>query len=73
MAARCDKEAANFLAINLAHDVVTGKKSASEARKAYTEAVAEMKHPAYMKGLLFTAPTGMRATPIRPRSTRTRR
>jgi hypothetical protein len=27
IAARCDKEEANFLALNLAHDIVTGKRS----------------------------------------------
>ncbi len=63
VAARCDKEEANFLAINLAYEVVMGKKSPSDARKAYTEAVGEMKHPEYMKGLLFTAPTGMQGDP----------
>ncbi len=31
----CDKEPANFLAINLAHEVATGKKSVDEARKQY--------------------------------------
>ena len=59
VAARCDKEEANFLAINLAHDIVMGKKSVSDARTAYTEAVAEMKHPEYMKGFIFSPPTGM--------------
>ena len=59
VSARCDKEEANFLAINLAHDIVTGKRSVSDARKAYTEAVSEMKHPEYMKGLTFTPPMGM--------------
>ena len=32
MSARCDKEGANFLAINLGHDVATGKKTSDEAR-----------------------------------------
>ncbi len=53
IAARCDKEGANFLALNLAHDIVTGKKSAKEARKFYAETVREMKHPEYMQGFLF--------------------
>ncbi|HXG86878.1 MAG TPA: hypothetical protein VNJ02_00975 [Vicinamibacterales bacterium] len=63
VSARCDKEEANFLAINLAHDLVMGKKSVREARKAYTEAVSEMKHPEYMKGLIFTPPMGMQGDP----------
>ncbi|MDQ3258811.1 MAG: hypothetical protein M3R15_33920 [Acidobacteriota bacterium] len=55
IAARCDKEEANFLALNLANDIVTGKKSAKDARKFYAEAVREMKHPEYMKAFLFQA------------------
>jgi hypothetical protein len=53
IAARCDKEEANFLALNLAHDIVAGKKSVDEARKFYAEAVRDMKHPEYMQGLMF--------------------
>ena len=39
MSARCDKEGANFLAINLGNDVATGKKSAEEARTYYAAAI----------------------------------
>lgn len=39
MSARCDKEGANFLAINLANDVATGKRSAEEARTYYAAAI----------------------------------
>ncbi|HEV7268004.1 MAG TPA: hypothetical protein VGN83_24330 [Falsiroseomonas sp.] len=39
MSARCDKEAANILALNLAHDIVRGNKSVDEARRAYGEAM----------------------------------
>ena len=53
LAARCDLEEANFLAINLANDIVTGKKSVEEARKFYAEAMREMKHPDYKQGFLF--------------------
>lgn len=42
MSARCDKEAANLLALNLAHDVATGKKSVNEAREFYATAIMEM-------------------------------
>lgn len=47
LAAKCDQEAANFLAINLAHDIVTGEASVEEARQAYAEAMvmAEMGEP----------------------------
>lgn len=44
MSARCDKEDMNFLALNLANDVVTGKKDVKAARDFYaTIAVAYMK------------------------------
>ena len=33
LTARCDSEAMNFLAINLANDIVTGKRTVEEARK----------------------------------------
>jgi hypothetical protein len=42
ISARCDKEEANFLALNLAHDIVTGNKSVEEARQAYGEAIMQM-------------------------------
>lgn len=42
LGARCDKEAANFLAVNLAHDIATGRRSAEEAKKIYTEQIIAM-------------------------------
>ena len=42
LAARCDKEEANFLAINLAHDIVTGKRTVDDARKFYSDSIAMM-------------------------------
>ena len=57
MSARCDKEANNFLALNLANDILTGKKSVEEARKAYGDIVKEKMNggnPQYMQGLTFT-------------------
>ena len=55
IAARCDLEGANFLALNLANEIVTGKRSVNDARKFYAEAIRDMKHPEYMQGLLFQA------------------
>jgi hypothetical protein len=58
MSARCDKEGANFLALNLAHDVVTGKQTVEGARKMYGEQIMAMKamRPApYTEKLLFPA------------------
>lgn len=40
LAASCDVEAVNFLAVNLAHDLVTGRIDVDEARREYTEMVA---------------------------------
>jgi len=40
--ARCDKEAANFLAVNLANDVATKRKTVAEARSFYAAAVNAM-------------------------------
>lgn len=42
LGARCDKEPANFLAVNLAHDIATGKHSVEEAKKIYTEQIIAM-------------------------------
>ncbi|TDD96910.1 hypothetical protein [Flavobacterium cellulosilyticum] len=57
MSARCDKEGNNFLALNLAHDIITGKKSVEEARKAYGDIVKEKMNggnPIYMQKLSFS-------------------
>ena len=57
MSARCDMEGNNFLALNLANDIVLGKKTVVQARKAYGDIIKEkMKggHPAYMEKLSFT-------------------
>lgn len=40
VSARCDMEAANILALNMMHEIVTGKKTAAEARELYTEQTA---------------------------------
>ncbi|MEG3193039.1 hypothetical protein [Lysobacter sp. D1-1-M9] len=41
--ARCDKEAANFLALNLAHDVAMDGRSVEEARMEYGRQIKAMK------------------------------
>jgi len=56
MSARCDKEEANFLALNLAHDVATGKKTVEDARMYYARAIKEMmqgKMDPYLQKLHF--------------------
>ena len=61
MSARCDKEANNFLALNLAHDIIRGKKSVQQARKAYGNIVKEKMNggnPLYMQKLTFSTQEG---------------
>ena len=61
LSARCDKEEANFLAINLAHDVVTGKRSVDEARRFYADSIGMMmkgKPNDYLQGLRFKPAAG---------------
>lgn len=62
IAARCDKEEANFLAINLAHEIATGKRSVDDARRFYAESIQTMmktgKANEYLQGFRFTPPTG---------------
>jgi hypothetical protein len=56
ISARCDKEAANLLALNLAHDIVRGEKSVEEARRFYGEAIKQMMDgnpPEYTEKLQF--------------------
>jgi hypothetical protein len=56
VSARCHDEQANFLALNLMHDMVTGAKSVEEARDYYAKefADARRKQPTpYMEGLRF--------------------
>jgi hypothetical protein len=73
IAARCDKEEANFLAINLAHDVATGERDVDDARRFYADSIATVmkggKPNDYMTGFRFTAAKsdqGDRDTPFGP-------
>jgi hypothetical protein len=60
LGARCDYEEANFLAINLAHDIMTNKRSVGEAREFYASAASAMKSGSttseqsrYLNGFIF--------------------
>lgn len=60
VSARCHDEQANFLALNLMHDIVTGVKSVREARQYYAKEFADYrrkKPTPYMEKLRF-APDG---------------
>lgn len=61
MSARCDMEEMNFLALNLAHDIVTGQRSVEESRDMYARTATDFMsgNPSdYTTGLLFAAPGG---------------
>lgn len=69
VSARCHDEQANFLALNLAHDIVTGARSVQDAREYYGKEFldARRKQPTpYMEGLRFDPPTGRTADPDEP-------
>jgi hypothetical protein len=56
ISARCDLEGANFLALNLAHEIATGRRTAEDARRMYAEQIMAMKagRPApYTERLMF--------------------
>lgn len=69
ISARCDKEDMNFLALNLANDIVTGKRSVENARSFYAKTAmtfkAGKKDP-YTQKLQFSVPKGGTADPDRP-------
>jgi len=57
VSARCHDEEANCLALNLMHDIVTGAKSADEARREYAREFADFrrkKPTPYMQQLRFS-------------------
>ncbi|HET9494615.1 MAG TPA: hypothetical protein VFR15_10320 [Chloroflexia bacterium] len=61
ISARCDMEEMNFLALNLAHDIVTGARSVEDARQYYADTAVAfmMDRPApYTEGLRFKPPAG---------------
>ena len=60
MSARCDKEAANFLALNLADEIVRGKRTVRDARRMYGDQIMAMKagkSAPYTERLMFTMMT----------------
>jgi hypothetical protein len=69
LSARCDKEEMNFLALNLAHDVATGKATVAAARKTYADtAMAFMKGEKrpYTQKLQFEIAKGNAGDPDQP-------
>lgn len=62
--ARCGGEAMNFLALNLAHDIATGKRSTQDARRYYQRVASSNERSEYTEKLLFD-PSGDTADPDR--------
>lgn len=61
ISARCEGEEANFLALNLANEIVEGRKDVESARKAYGEAMKQMSSgetPEIMQKLMFEVSSG---------------
>lgn len=61
LSARCDSEEGNLLAINLANEIITGKRDVKGARQHYAEAILQKKHSEYKDGLLFFLPVSNQA------------
>lgn len=69
LSARCGREAANFLAVNLARDIATGKRSVENARAFYEQAMAEAaagNKPEEMRRLMFAQAQGATQDRDRP-------
>ena len=61
LGATCHEEGANLLAVNLAHEVVTDRRTVEEAREAYAKILAKGKaggSPEYMESFQFEVPEG---------------
>jgi hypothetical protein len=68
MSARCDKEELNILALNLANDIVTGKRSVDDAREFYAMTAMAFKNgerPPYTQRLMFDVRRSSTADPDR--------
>ena len=74
LAAHCDREEHNFIALNLANDVVQGNLNVSQARQRLTElaeAVKQGHQPSYASDIRFNLPVSSRTgDPDRPSGAR---
>lgn len=69
MSARCESESMNILALNLAHDIITGKRSVEEAREEYSKQVmayTQGQSSPYLEKLQFEVERGRAADPDEP-------
>jgi hypothetical protein len=61
LSARCGGTSMNFVAVNLAHDIITGKRSVAEAREEYTRLFKAYKageKPPYTQAFQFPVAKG---------------
>lgn len=68
LSAECHGEPANYLALNLTHDILEGDKDVEEAREVYTEIYARKEAgdtPEYITDLHFDLPEGDQRDPDR--------
>jgi hypothetical protein len=69
LSAQCDVEGMNFLALNLAHDIASGRRSVADARAFYARTAMEFKQgnrsSPYVTGLMFR-PGANAADPDKP-------
>jgi hypothetical protein len=69
LTAHCDKEATNFVALNLAHDILRGRKTAEQARDEFAAILRDIqagRNPEYAQKLLLGSPQGDLADPDTP-------
>jgi hypothetical protein len=69
LSARCGGTSMNFVAINLAHDIITGRRTVGEAREEYTRlytAYQRGEKPAYTQRFAFPIPDGDTGDPDTP-------
>jgi len=66
LSARCGGTSMNFVAVNLAHDIVTGQRTVAEARQEYTRLYQAFKggeKPPYTQEFQFELPKGSAQDP----------
>ena len=66
LAAKCEKEPANFVALNLAHDIITDEKSVDEAREEYAKTMVKKEmgaSPDLTEGFQFDLPEDKQRDP----------
>jgi len=66
ISSRCDREEMNFLALNLANELICGQRSIEEARLFLAEVALAGVHDEYQRGFLFETPRAAQADPDRP-------